>query len=928
MAYKSLYATTTASKKKSGYQPLFAGKKEEPKKKEEKKLTPSTFSLGLPAAGNTANSTPMTTNKNEFGPAVDLFQGINKSAGGVGLDLAYSLNKLNKKTKGVIGSELITPETNVKIDEKSPAWQKVIFGQGEIKSNAKKIADFETKYQNKLGPKTATSLGFIGTIGMSALDFTPFGGEKNLVKELTLADDAIKAGKILRKAGVAEDVIKSYAPKFAETKNATEIEKGLESLKKLLKETKVAGGEVAENVGKKAINKFSEIKVPSLMGDIKTRVVTKAVEDLKPLKPEWTNLSGKLKPLIKQVGEDGKINVPLIVNKADNTIIDGNHRLMAAIKNGIKEVPVVYVNDGKLGMEYDEINKLKEILLERDNVSKVDNVVSQAVKNTAPTPQEIESVAQRMVDTLTNMKPLTREQKAVYSAERGVKIQKALENAKGLEGEEAFIAKTVALKGELSKVQFEPARVKIVQEDIKTLYNAIDYHPMLTEFEKITAGNGLKRILNGSLPRESELKLLGQVFPSNVVKAILDKRSMFGKLADIGIELANVPRAVMSSVDVSAPFRQGLFLASSHPKSFFKAFAKQFEYFGSEKSFQKLLTDIRNRPTFSMMERDRLAFLDMNATLNSREEQFMSNFAEKIPVFGKLVRASSRAYTGFLNLLRADVYDELVKGAIAVGRNPASDEELGKGIARFVNTFSGRGQFGSKEMGSIANFLNGVFFSPRLMASRITMLNPAYYIKADPFVRKEALKAMFSTVGVGMTVLGLAKMNGAKVGTDSNSSDFGKIIINNTRLDIWGGLQQYIRMFSQILSGKYVSSTSGKESILGEGYKPLTRYDIFLRQLESKEAPIASFVTQMLKGQDYLGQPTDVKKEIKSRFTPMFISDLVELAKSDPSLLPIGLLGGIGFGVQTYQPSIKKNSAINKAEINKPNRAKINTYNP
>jgi hypothetical protein len=95
---------------------------------------------------------------------------------------------------------------------------------------------------------------------------------------------------------------------------------------------------------------------------------------------------------------------------------------------------------------------------------------------------------------------------------------------------------------------------------------------------------------------------------------------------------------------------------------------------------------------------------------------------------------------------------------------------------------------------------------------------------------------------------------------------------------------------------------------LGEGYKPLTRWDIFLRQLESKEAPVASFVTDILKQQDYAGKPISIPKEIASRLYPMAIGDIVDIAKDNPDIIPISALGIFGVGLQTYQPTKTKKS--------------------
>jgi hypothetical protein len=247
------------------------------------------------------------------------------------------------------------------------------------------------------------------------------------------------------------------------------------------------------------------------------------------------------------------------------------------------------------------------------------------------------------------------------------------------------------------------------------------------------------------------------------------------------------------------------------------------------------------------------------------------------------------------------VFDYLVKRAETAGRDPYKDTKLAKDIATVVNTGTGRGSLGKFERAGPA--LNAFFFSPKLMASRLQMLNAFYYGKLDKFARVEALKQLASTAGAGITIMGLAKKAGAEVGTDWRSADFGKIKIGNTRFDIGGGFLQYFRTFGQLWTGQVVSSTTGKVSTLGEGYKPRTRLDILLSAIEYKTAPVASFAISLLKGQESFGGEFKLGSEIANRFVPMIIQDMVDVYKDDPSILPLSALGIFGVGLQTYSPS-------------------------
>lgn len=542
-------------------------------------------------------------------------------------------------------------------------------------------------------------------------------------------------------------------------------------------------------------------------------------------------------------------------------------------------------------------------------LAEVGKVVEKAlIKQINKFTPEAEVAINKITLALKEAQPIRKAQEAIYTATRGARIAESLKTAQKTSGEAGFIAEKAALKGEMPKVQFESVRETIEQPEIDALFDTIKNSQILNDWQKITAREGLAKVVGefgGKVPTEGELILLNRVFPKEFVDAVTSKLPLKEKLGLAVSQAVNIPRAFMSSIDLSALLRQGLVLGAGHPIKAMRAVPKMIKAFGSEKAFKAIQESIVRMPTFDLMQEGKLALTELDSVLSLREEKFMSQWAEKIPVAGKMLRASSRAYTGLLNKLRADVFNDLITKAEIMGRAPRSNPKLVKEIANWVSIGSGRGSLGKLQPAAVA--LNAFFFSPRLMSSRLTMLNPFYYIKADPFVRKEALRSVFAVAGAGLTMLGLAKLAGADVESRMASSDFGKIKIKNTRIDLWGGFQQYVRSAAQVISGKYISSVTGKELTLGEGYKPLSLYDILLRQVEAKEAPIFSFITSLLKQQDYQGRPIDIPKEIGNRFVPMAIQDIIDLYSESPGMLPLSALGIFGAGLQTYQPTTKTN---------------------
>lgn len=363
--------------------------------------------------------------------------------------------------------------------------------------------------------------------------------------------------------------------------------------------------------------------------------------------------------------------------------------------------------------------------------------------------------------------------------------------------------------------------------------------------------------------------------------------------------ILNLPRSIMSSFDLSAPFRQGLFLINR--PEFWKSFPSMFRQFGSEKAFQGVMADIKSRGTYKLMDRSGLAFSELGYELTSREEQFVSQWAEKIPVLGRGIRASERGYTGFLNKVRADTFDSLVTLSKEAGIDLSKNTKALKDISSFVNNATGRGDLG--KLSQAGPILSGLFFSPRLIASRVNLLNPAYYVKLSPVVRKEAIKSLLTLGALATTVTSLAFAGGAEIEVDPRSSDFAKIKTGNTRYDILGGFGQYLTLGARLASNE-TKTAKGEVQELGKKFGSNTRLDVLLNFGINKESPVASFITDYLRGKNAVGETFDTKTAIAQRFIPLFLQDLAKSVKEHGATKGAAMAAPSVFGIgsQTYDP--------------------------
>jgi len=418
-------------------------------------------------------------------------------------------------------------------------------------------------------------------------------------------------------------------------------------------------------------------------------------------------------------------------------------------------------------------------------------------------------------------------------------------------------------------------------------------------------------------------------------------------------EIFNIPRTLMTIVDYSAMLRQGIVQTISHPSLVFNvgmqdgkiklggAAADMIKAGVSQKMYDRWFFDLKETPRFALMEESGLGITDStNPLLSAREEGFMSSLAEKIPIIGKtlnigkvkipgtnLVKGSERSYSMFLNKMRVDVFNRFADAMQERGLTFENSPEQYKQMADYVNNSTGRGNVGEK-LNKIAPLLNSLFFSPRLIASRLNMLTylaqPRFYKTVPKEVREAYFKDMGKFIGLGMLVLGLFSFAGGEdddedkitVETDPRSSDFGKIKQGNTRWDIWGGFQQYVRVAAQAISGQRKSANSGKIfDLTGEGPFGKTRADIILSFARGKLAPVPAMAIDMFSGRTTIGdkvvmnwgakeddKEVSVDRYLKEHLTPLVFTGLMEAIKDQgvKAIFTVGVTSIFGVGTQTY----------------------------
>lgn len=542
------------------------------------------------------------------------------------------------------------------------------------------------------------------------------------------------------------------------------------------------------------------------------------------------------------------------------------------------------------------------------------------IPEAGPLPPTVQDTTTKLSELIKSVKRFPREEiEALRSAELGRRVGQAVGRLGEGPARQALRLSRRPLKGELPKAQFPSVEPQFTGDELEGLFQHIRTQPD-QYFEKINTSDALEKVLAGQLPTRGEVALLERSFGTDLAKAVLAKRTGGTKVLEATVDIANIPRTLMTAWDASAPLRQGAVLAGGHPLRFGKNIVTMFKAMAREGSAEAIDQAIRSDVNFERFVARNAPGSQKNlfqaelggvaSGFNRAEEAFMSKFARRIPG----IRQSERAYVTFLNKFRYDVMSDVVRGWEKGGK-AATNQELDQ-LALFLNRATGRGGLGKLE--DMAPILNIAFFSPRLLSSRLTL--PLSLVARDVprRVRQQVARDLAASVSTGIGILGIIKMSGlADVQVDPRSSDFGKIKVGNTRIEFWGGFQPIARYMAQLITNERRGLKSDKVEGLDFAGRS-GRLDTITRFLRSKAGPPTSAAADVLlfregflgediaapgKEGEFLGTTIPgVPREFYERLAPLFVQDMIEAVSLDGLTGGFKALpGGLGAGVSTFE---------------------------
>lgn len=440
-----------------------------------------------------------------------------------------------------------------------------------------------------------------------------------------------------------------------------------------------------------------------------------------------------------------------------------------------------------------------------------------------------------------------------------------------------------------TKARIDDLKIKI-ENTPRNSMERLEYGMAVRNFKQFI---GNRKLEAGSIPFKERF------LPQNYWKNVVD--------------VAGITKSLVATLDNSFIGRQGIKVLFTHPKIWAEVAFKSVENFGRELFQKSPESFFGERPDAIMDGIMAQIFSDPNAINGKynaakngyglgtlREEAFPVSLPERIPILGRLFKASETAFNGSALLMRHKLANAVIATAERNGvdmLNPREATAHGKRVA----SLTGRGEIG--KLGVIGEELNVLMFAVRFLKSNFDTLTAHLFDKEfSPSARKAAA---LDTLRIGASIYAL--LNVAKLldeestDLDPRSSKFGTLY----GYDITGGMRGLVtlgsRVFPTFHNGELgfwtKSATTGKwTKMTGDNFGEQTALDTIENFFEGKLSPSAGMLRDIWKGEKFGGEKPTVVNSTLGLITPISVQNLIEeLEKGSDDLLLVMLAESFGF---------------------------------
>jgi hypothetical protein len=680
-------------------------------------------------------------------------------------------------------------------------------------------------------------------------------------------------------------------------------------------------------------------------------------EDLKTLR-EYRQLAR----LTSQLEDAEKKLAPMRTGLQRDKATEKVRVLQKKVKEAMRKMGIKAAGSKDLSTALDAIkNRLKNEFEELDA----------AVKSKTPlpgkTPTTFDAEAKKEIEELKAKRDAKKAEYDALFPKAGETVDEAIEKAeksldKSISGEEELIRKSlgkrpVQAKDRVAWSQGIADRRARLKELVKQRNDLRDKNAERLARNKKLVQSRTEKILKRlaeknyepkakpeALTPDKELEALQleefrakRAINEKIVEARRANRTRLERYRDNALDIAMVlGRAVNTALDLGHFGRQGGLVNFARPEITMRHLKDlvTFSETGADKAQMKLEgTTPEEKAMFKRAKDSGLGLTEWRPghKLNDMEEAFKSHLAKKIPG----IAASERAYVTYMNAIRFDYFNTLAKAL----PNPTKDNL--KELANHVNNLTGRGSLDIKplkiNLENSASNLALLLFSPKYWSSRLRVAANILAVPTEvvaravglDFRRKEIRDARriiakeYGRMGIGGTafygLLGIAAAMAKgladddeepffKIGTDSNSSDFGKLVFRNgSRVDTMAGMSQNLTFLSRMFTGKVAQPDGDIIDLNDMEDSRNSKGQVAERFFRSKLAPLPSALTNLAFKRDTGYNRSYWEKELLGLYLPISVTETIngynELGASGGTAGAIS--GFFGEGVNTYGEGVE-----------------------
>jgi len=291
---------------------------------------------------------------------------------------------------------------------------------------------------------------------------------------------------------------------------------------------------------------------------------------------------------------------------------------------------------------------------------------------------------------------------------------------------------------------------------------------------QVVMNNFVESLKNPEKPIKEMLKDRGYQFKAEAEKGVV--RATGRLLVDTAKAIADNSVSLVASFDDSFVGRQGAYtLLSGNPKIWGKSFVASLSDFtkvlGNKKAEDALMATVFSDPLYITGEYEKAKIIDRI------EEQYPTSLPERLPVVGRVLKASEVAFKNSGVRMRTELYKKMRDVNLAAGVEMTTEQI--KGFGKVINSLTARGDLGRLNNSPI---LRLAMWAPKMLKGFADTMTAHSFSDIPKASKKVALNNLAKIVLVTAIIEGIATaIDDDLTEFDPRSSDFLAIKVKDTR---------------------------------------------------------------------------------------------------------------------------------------------------